>query len=99
MRPSVEVLDTSMPACAKVLGVQISKNVPPPPPVIQRLGYWPSQRRFKSGSAVCVLLYGFSRLPSSFVVPCPPRKRTSFIIESLPAIHFAATARGFTPFV
>ncbi len=32
-------------------------------------------------------------------MPCPPRKRTSFIIDSLPAIHFTATARGLIPFV
>ena len=44
------------PACAKVLGVQRSTNVPPPPLVIHRLGYWPSQRRLLLGSAVCVLL-------------------------------------------
>src|SRR5260370_20225977 len=77
----------------------MSKNVPPPPSVTQRLGYCPSQRRLRSGSAVWVLLYGFSRVPSSFRVPCPPRKRTSFIRESLPAIHLAATARGLIPFV
>ena len=31
-------------------------------------------------------------------MPCP-RKRTSFIIESVPAIHLAATARGLIPLV
>src|SRR5258708_15676679 len=99
MRPSVDVLDTSMPAWAKVLGVQMSKKVPPPPSVTQRLGYWLSQRRLRSGSAVCALLYGFSRVPSGFLVPCPPRNRTSFIIEGGPAIHFTATSRGVMPFL
>ena len=89
----------SMPAEAKELGVQMSKNVPPPPSVTQRLGYWLSQRRFASGSAVRLLLYGFVRVPSRLTVPCPPRNRTSFIIEAAPAIHFAATARGLMPFV
>src|SRR6266849_3951088 len=99
MRPSVDVSDTSIPAWAKVLGVQMSKNVPPPPSVTQRLGYWLSQRRLMSGSAVCALLYGFSRVPSGLLVPCPPRNRTSFIIDVAPAIHFTATARGLMPFV
>src|ERR1700674_2586150 len=99
MRPSVDVLDTSMPAWAKVLGVQMSKKVPPPPSVTQRLGYWLSQRRLRSGSAVCALLYGFSRVPSGLLVPCPPRNRTSFIIDLAPAIHFTPTARGLIPFV
>src|SRR6516165_9285708 len=99
MRPSVEVLDIRMPAWAKVLGVQMSRNVPPPPSVTHRLGYCPSQRRFRSGSAVWLLLYGFSRVPSIVLVPCPPRKRTSFMSESLPAIHLAATARGLIPLV
>src|SRR5260370_41973680 len=75
------------------------RNVPPALLVTQRLGYCPSQRRLRSGSAVWVLLYGFSRVPSGFRVPCPPRKRTSFIRESLPAIHLAATARGLVPLV
>src|SRR5260370_31735095 len=99
MRRSVDVLDTSTPAWAKVMGVQMWTNVPPPPSVTHRLGYCPSQRRFRSGSAVWMLLYGFSRVPSSFLVPCPPRKRTSFIRESLPAIHLTATARGLIPLV
>src|SRR5579884_2427460 len=99
MRPSVDVSDTSMPACANVLGVQMSKNVPPPPSVTHRLGYWLSQRRFESGSPVCVLLYGLMRFPFRSFVPCPPRNRTSFISESAPAIHFTPTARGLIPFV
>src|SRR5258706_12176081 len=99
MRPSVDVFDTSMPAGAKVLGVQMSKKVPPPPSVIQRLGYWLSQRRLRWGWAVCALLYGFSRVPSGLPVPCPPRNRTSFIIDPAPAIHFTATAPRLMPFV
>src|SRR2546427_12590536 len=99
MRPSVDVSDTSIPAWAKVLGVQMSKNVPPPPSVTQRLGYWLSQRRLMSGSAVWGLLYGFSRVPAGLVVSLPPRNRTSFIIGVTPAIHFPATARRLLPIV
>ena len=36
MRPGVEVFEINIPACAKVLGVQMSMKVPPPPSVIQR---------------------------------------------------------------
>src|SRR5258705_12207564 len=99
MRPSVDVLDTSMPAWAKVLGVQMSKKVPPPPSVTQRLGYWLSQRRVRAGAAGCALLYGFSRGPSGLLVSWPPRYRKSFIIYVGPSIHFTATAPGVMPFV
>src|SRR5258706_16418653 len=97
MRPSVDVLDTSMPPWAKVLGVQMSKNVPPPPSVTQRLGYWLSQRRLRSGAAVCALLYGFSRVPPGLLVPCPPGNPTSLILHRAPPLHFTATARGLMP--
>src|SRR5258706_13456199 len=97
MRPSVDVLDTSMPAWAKVLGVQMSKKVPPPPSVTQRLGYWLSPRRLRSGAAVWAFLYGFPRVPSGLLVPCPPRNRTPFILAVAPRIHFPPTARGLMP--
>ena len=47
--PGVVVFDTRKPAWAKVFGVQISANVPPPPSVTHRLGYWPSQRLAQVG--------------------------------------------------
>src|SRR4029453_1259501 len=74
MRPSVDVLDTSMPAWAKVLGVQMSKKVPPPPSVTQRLGYWLSQRRFRWGAAGGALLYGFWRETAGLVCSVPAEK-------------------------
>src|ERR1700730_6772163 len=86
-----------MPACENVTGVQMSANVPPPPLSTHRLGYCASQRYRAFGSPLCVLLYGFIRVPSALLVPWPPRKRTSSIRESFPAIHIAATARLFTP--
>src|SRR5258707_15312245 len=86
-----------MPACENVTGVQMSANVPPPPLRTHRLGYCASQRYIAFGSPLCVLLYGFRRVPSELLVPWPPRKRTSSIRESLPDIHIAATARLFTP--
>ena len=69
------------PACANVLGVQRSKNVPPPPSRHPQARVLAVPAAARSGSAVCALLYGFSRLPSRPLVPWPPRKRTSFIIE------------------
>src|SRR5580698_6071763 len=84
------------PACANVSGVQIFANVPPPLST-QRLGYCESQGRWRSGSAVCVLLYGLIRLPSAELVPCPPKKRTSFTSDSLPECQSRPTARLFRP--
>src|ERR1039457_2005387 len=75
----------------------MSAKVPPPPLETHRLGYCTSQRYFGFGSPVWELLYGFIREPSAAFVPCPPRKRTSSISESAPAIHRAPTARLLMP--
>ena len=76
------------PACANVLGVQMSTKVPRRP-VIHRLGYCPSHRRFRfgiRGMRVVVNLVPDLEFSAAVafgsIVPCPPRKRTSFIIES-----------------
>src|SRR5579859_5564224 len=64
MRPRVLVSDTYSPACANVFGVQISANVPPPPSVTHRLGYWLSQRLRESASvALWLFVAGLTPLP------------------------------------
>ena len=73
-------------------GVQILANVPPPPSVTQRLGYWPSQRLRRSGSAVWSLLYGFGAAAVR-----RPRNRTSSISDALARRHSTPTARGLMP--
>src|SRR5512145_766618 len=75
----------------------MSLKVPPPPSVIQRLQYWLSHLRSGLPSPVRLSLYVGTREPSGLYVPWPPRKRTSFIMESAPAIHLTATARGLIP--
>src|SRR5260370_33425721 len=99
MRPTVDVLDTTTPDWAKVMGIQMSTNVPPPPSVTHRLGYCPSQRRLRSGSAVGVLFYWVARGATSVVGPLPPRQRAAFMSGSVPGIHSGATRPVVIPFV